>query len=174
MKSDGDGRFGVFQGCWKVGGDTGDSGDTRSHRTQSERDRTMSMWKSIWHEGRWLYDLGVCPDGTLHNPKGYPDDIVRAAVAAADERRRARRSEAAQKAATTRRRRHDKKVHEIAKLIHMGQLLGPRRTCFLCERTLMDSASINRGIGPECWEVVLGDAEFISDRVGADRVVPTP
>jgi hypothetical protein len=33
-----------------------------------------------------LCDAGILPDGTLHNPGGYPDDIVRAAVHAEGER----------------------------------------------------------------------------------------
>ena len=78
----------------------------------------MSKYRWIHHEKDGatctLYDVGILPDGTLHNPRGYPDDDVRCAVLAADERRRQRRSLGAIKAAQTRARRQEKKVHSIA------------------------------------------------------------
>jgi hypothetical protein len=57
-----------------------------------------------------LCDAGILPDGTLHNPGGYPDDIVRAAVHAEGERCHKRRSQAASKAAEMRQRRQEKRV----------------------------------------------------------------
>jgi hypothetical protein len=53
----------------------------------------------------YLYDIGVLDDGSLHNPKGYPEDQVRAVLAWAAEKRRKRRSDPAKKAAVTRKRR---------------------------------------------------------------------
>ena len=35
-----------------------------------------------------LYDVGVLPDGTLHNPNNYPEDLVRESIAGAVLRRR--------------------------------------------------------------------------------------
>jgi hypothetical protein len=34
-----------------------------------------------------LFDVGILDDGTLYNPRGYPDDLVHSAVLAADARR---------------------------------------------------------------------------------------
>jgi hypothetical protein len=44
----------------------------------------MSRYKWVYHGAEKLYEVGILPDGTLHNPRKYPDDIVRAAVLAAD------------------------------------------------------------------------------------------
>ena len=59
----------------------------------------MSKWRSIYYNGARLRDLGILPDGTLHNPNGYPDDVVKAAVLSADQQRHDRRSRAAKEAA---------------------------------------------------------------------------
>ena len=59
----------------------------------------MSRYKWVRHEGGKLYEVGIRADGALYNPRGYPEDVVRAAVLAADQRRHERRSHAAQKAA---------------------------------------------------------------------------
>jgi hypothetical protein len=67
-----------------------------------------------------LCDAGILPDGTLHNPGGYPDDIVRAAVHAEGERCHKRRSQAASKAAEMRQRRQEKRVCAVAKRIIEG------------------------------------------------------
>lgn len=115
----------------------------------------MTRWKWIAHEGGKLYDVGVGPDGTLHNPNGYPDETVRAAVAAAEQRSHERRSRSARKAAETRRTRQDKRVYDAARRIAAGELFGPRKACYICGRGLDDSQSIRRGIGSECWQSVL-------------------
>ena len=53
----------------------------------------MSKYNWVRHNGEKLFDVGILPDGTLHNPRGYPDEDVRSAVLAADARRRERRKE---------------------------------------------------------------------------------
>ena len=107
------------------------------------------------HDNTTLHDVGVLPDGTLHNPRGYPDDEVRAAVLAADARRHERRSRAAKKAAVTRRGRQERQVYAAAARIAQGGCIGPRRHCAICERGLDDAQPIARGIGSECWQGVL-------------------
>jgi hypothetical protein len=92
-----------------------------------------------------LLQVGIWPDGTLWNPNGYPDDIVRTAVLEADERKRIRRSDAAKKAAETRRERRDKKVYAVAKRIGEGGRYGPRQRCMICSKGLVDQHSIDRG-----------------------------
>lgn len=118
----------------------------------------MSIWKFVWsptadergHHAR-LFDVGINDDGTLHNPNGYAPELVLAAIGAATARRDHRRFEAAAKAAATRRRRREKRVHEAAARIDVG----PRQACYVCGRGLADEQSIDRGIGPECWQDVL-------------------
>jgi hypothetical protein len=119
----------------------------------------MSRYKWVWHGETKLYDVGILPDGTLQNPHGYPDDIVRAAVVAADARRHERRSAAAQKAGVTRRRRREKRVAEIAARILAGHDIGRRPNCAICGRGLGDPVSIDRGIGSECWQDLLATIE---------------
>lgn len=102
-----------------------------------------------------LYDVGILPDGTLHNPRGYPDDQVRMAVLAANARRHERASVSAKKAGATRRLRQKRRVYDIARQISEGHIYGPLSHCFICGRHLDDPQSIERGIGPECWQGVL-------------------
>jgi hypothetical protein len=91
-----------------------------------------------------LYDIGRFKDGKIHNPKGYPEEVVIKALNKALEQILERRSEAAKKAAVTRKRRHDKLVHEMAKKIIVGHKYGPRNNCALCGRKLTDQESIQR------------------------------
>jgi len=102
-----------------------------------------------------LHDVGILADGTLHNPNGYPEETVRDAVLAANARRHERRSRAAQKAAVTRRRRLERRTAAVARRILAGAGIGAREHCAICGRHLDDPASINRGIGSECWQAVL-------------------
>jgi uncharacterized protein DUF6011 len=60
-----------------------------------------------------------------------------------------------------RRRRIDRKVNEIAAALVAGRKLGPARHCVVCRRALDDPSSIDRGIGSECWQTVLGLVEQI-------------
>ena len=113
-------------------------------------------WKWIRHDGGKLWDVGVNGDGTLHNPNGYPEATVRAAVEAAIERRRRRAQDAAKRGADTRKARHDRRVYDVARRIVAGEKWGPREHCAICGRGLNDPGSIERGIGSECWQWVLG------------------
>ena len=117
----------------------------------------MSHYRFVWedHEKKRLYNVGILPDGTLHNPNGYPEEMVRAAVLAADQRRHERRSQAATKAAATKSERRALKVLIIAKRAAAEQAVGPRSRCYVCGKKLTDRQSIDRGIGPECWQDVL-------------------
>jgi hypothetical protein len=119
----------------------------------------MSKWKWVLHEGKHIYDVGILDDGSLHNPRGYPPEIVRAAVMAAHASRHARRSAAAKKAAVTRTQRQARKVYSIVKRIVEGHSIGPRTNCVICGRGLADQQSIDRGIGSECWQDVLSELQ---------------
>jgi Family of unknown function (DUF6011) len=102
-----------------------------------------------------LYNVGILDDGTLHNPRGYPADMVRSAVLAAIERSRQRRSEAAKKAAKTRALRQERKVYAIAQKLQLGHKYGPSSICVVCDKDLADPESIERGIGSDCWQKVM-------------------
>jgi hypothetical protein len=116
-------------------------------------------YKWVYHNETKLYEVGILADGTLHNPRGYPDALVREAVLAADARRNERRSKAAKKAAATRNRRQEKLVLQIAERIVRGAATGPSGKCVICHRPLDDAVSIQRGIGSECWQEVLSAIE---------------
>jgi hypothetical protein len=121
----------------------------------------MGRWKTIHHNGQRLHSIGVLSDGSLYNPNGYPEEIVRAAVAGAEQRRHDRLSAAATKAAATRRRRREKRVYDTARRIIEHGSQGPADHCCICGRGLADSASIERGIGSECWQDVLAHLELV-------------
>ena len=120
----------------------------------------MTRYRWVHHEDDVLFEIGVHPDGTLYNPRGYPEDIVRAAVTAADERKRQRRQASARKAAATRKRRKALRVHDVARRILRDETCGPRAACVVCGRRLDDPRSVERGIGPECWQGVLEAVEI--------------
>lgn len=127
----------------------------------------MSTWKWIRHNGERLLDVGIAADGTLHNPNGYAEDIVRAAIAGAEERRRERRSNAAQKAAITRAARKERKVYEVvARLRDNGQLV-PGNHCEICGKGLDDPGSKERGIGSDCWQFILSHIDGRTQPTGA-------
>lgn len=127
--------------------------------TENNRTRRPRPWRWIHHDGKRLYDVGLNADGSLHNPNGYPEDIVRAVVTAADEDLRQRRSAAATKAAETRRRRQELRVYQVARRIGDGEAYGPAQACVICGRGLDDPQSIRRGIGSDCWQDVLSVIE---------------
>jgi hypothetical protein len=102
-----------------------------------------------------LYDVGILADGTLHNPHGYPEDVVRSAVSAAIERGKKDRSDAAKKAAVTRGVRMERKVYEVVRQLGLGHKYGPSASCCICGKLLDDPQSIERGIGSNCWQRVM-------------------
>jgi hypothetical protein len=111
----------------------------------------MGKWRSVWHDNERLNSVGILPDGSLWNPNGYPEDIVRAAIAAAEARQHERRSKAAKKAAATRLQHQEKKTLAVARRLLAGGGIGGRSHCAICGRDLGDPQSIKRGVGSECW-----------------------
>jgi hypothetical protein len=112
--------------------------------------------------------VGIYSDGQLWNPTNYPEDKVRAALRYAAARRAVRRKEGAIRAVETRARRHSKLIHEIGAGILAGRKYGPRPFCCLCKKNLSDPVSIERGIGPECWDYILVLIEHAKDREAAN------
>jgi hypothetical protein len=117
--------------------------------------KTKNPYKWVTHEGKRYFDIGWGDEDGLYNPNGYPEWEVAEALFAADERRSQRRSEAAKRAAETRRIRQEKRVYEAARRIVDGHVFGPRQHCYICGKGLTDPESIERGIGSDCWQVVL-------------------
>jgi hypothetical protein len=119
------------------------------------RHNPMSTWQRLAYNGAWLFQVGILPDGTLRNPNNYPEGMVRAAILDAEARQHEKRSKAARKASATRSRRQSLKVQDAAQRLLADKRSGPRRSCYICGRHLDDTASIERGIGSECWQNVL-------------------
>jgi hypothetical protein len=133
--------------------------------------RKMTVYRWVQHGSTRLYQVGILPDGTLVNPNNYPEDIVRTAVLAADARKHERRSSAARKAAVTRHDRKQKRVWTAANYIREKQDIHTSGHCWICGRYLDDPESINRGIGPECWQDVLTQMQQLCST--ADQKFPT-
>jgi Family of unknown function (DUF6011) len=112
----------------------------------------IRCWKAIRHDGDVYIDIGVDKDGSVYNPHGYPEDIVRAAVRGAEERRHERRSAAAKKAAQTRRRRRERLVYQVVQRLRDGGAFNPGTHCEICGKGLSDPESEARGIGSDCWQ----------------------
>jgi hypothetical protein len=112
------------------------------------------LFKWVWdprpeQEGQRLYGVGLYADGTIRNPEGYPESLVREAVERAVQSNKEWRSAIAKKAAETRALRRKHKIERIARSIIAGTF-SPGKRCAICSRALTDEDSIQRGIGPEC------------------------
>lgn len=120
-----------------------------------------TYWRMIWAADRHavpggaLNNVGLNPDGTLHNPNGYPEELVRASIAGALERRHARMSAAAKKAAKTRAERKERNVYRVVAKLKAGGKLTPGTHCEICGKGLGDPESKARGIGSDCWQFIL-------------------
>ena len=112
-------------------------------------------YKWIHHNGTTFYNVGITPDGLLHNPNHYPDDDVQDAIKFVEALRLERRKRAAKKAAETRRARREKKIYQVVAQLSAHNPVGPRTHCAICGRHLDDPQSIDRGIGSECWQTVM-------------------
>jgi hypothetical protein len=113
------------------------------------------MFKWVRHEGERLYNVGILPDGSLHDPNDYDPELIRTAVLATVARKHERRNAAAKQAAETRREHIRVFVFRIARRIAANQATGPAQSCYVCGKSLTDAVSIERGIGSECWRHVL-------------------
>jgi hypothetical protein len=106
----------------------------------------------VWgDDSRRYYDVWIEPDGSLHNPNNYPEDLARAAALAADERK-AKRVRAG---VELRRQRREARIYEAARRILKKEGIGNRKWCFCCHKALSDPESIGRAVGSECWQHVL-------------------
>jgi hypothetical protein len=115
-------------------------------------------WRVGWKAG-CLYDVGIRADGSLFNPHLYPEGDIRNAIKEAQERKHRRRSKAAKKAAVTRAGRQELRVMEAAKRFVERRGIGQRSHCYICGKHLTDPESIQRGIGPECWQDLMKEVE---------------
>ena len=130
----------------------------RDYRGKPERQPGTTIAEDI-RAGK-LYDVGIRVDGTLHNPNGYPEDVVRRSLEEMLARYHAACSAAAKKAVVTRAIRRKNKINVIAKSIASKSGVKPGTHCYVYGKGLTDAESIARGIGPECWQDVLREVEW--------------
>jgi hypothetical protein len=151
--------------AWRNGGARG----RKALGPEARKAEAGTMKKSLW---RWvrgedqvrLYDVGIFADGTLHNPNGYPEDVVRGAISRAVERRHQIQSEAASRGAVTRARRREMRLAELAEMWRTGRGIGARKSCAVCGKGFSDPLSVARGVGPECWQDLLACIEALTQR----------
>jgi hypothetical protein len=157
--------------------------------------RTMdTIYKSLDWGNHCFYNVGICGGGLLFNPHRYPETEVRTAIKEFRERERQKRdqwriehakeieearerehqlrSKAAKKAAVTRADRQEERVMDAAKRFIERRGIGQRTHCYICSKHLTDPDSIQRGIGPECWQEILTCIERVKAqrRVSAEAV----
>jgi hypothetical protein len=137
-------------------------GDAHPFKGKQKRFRRISRPK---HED--LKGIGIDSDGRLWNPNNYPEDKVRAALRYVAAEREVRRKEGAAKAVKTRAPRHSNLIYEVGASILAGRKYGPRSFCCICKKSLSDQVSIERGIGPECWDHILTLIEHSKDQEAA-------
>jgi hypothetical protein len=139
----------------------------REQAEQAERnkDRPHRWWSCIDWRGpdarrHFIHDVGIRDDGSLWNPRNYPEADVRAAIAETDAQEAARKQEAIRQGVETRARRREKRIWQAADALRRGEGIGNHTSCYCCHKVLTDPVSITRGIGPECWEHVLQRVEW--------------
>jgi hypothetical protein len=110
-------------------------------------------------------------DGTLSNPKGYPEAEARAAIEEAAVQKRAAIEQSIRDGVETRAWRRQSALWQAVKAWRSGKLT-PGRACRVCDKELTDPPSIARSIGPCCWEHILThenrSLELLRDQ-GVDR-----
>lgn len=124
-------------------------------QAERNRDRPSRWWRSVGG----FHEVAVRDDGSLWNPNNYPEADVRAAIAGAKARRAESKQKSIRQAVETRARRREQRIWQAADAIRNGAGIGQRDDCYCCAKTLTDPISIERGIGPECWEHVLRAVE---------------
>jgi hypothetical protein len=72
---------------------------------KTEKPMKHYRYLRVWGDGpqQCYYDVWIEPDGSLHNPHNYPEELARAAALRADERK----AERLRKAAELRRERRE-------------------------------------------------------------------
>jgi hypothetical protein len=110
---------------------------------------------------KMLRRVGVLADGSVWNPEGHDEQLLRQAVAIADVFMKEKRHQAAMKASETRRRRHDINLDKLARKYLAGNVFGPQHNCACCDKALTDQISILRGIGSECWGHLMSRCETL-------------
>jgi hypothetical protein len=113
-------------------------------------------WSWVYGKDRELYhSVWIEPDGSLHNPRNYPEEPARAAALAADQRKADRLRESRERGVKKRRERREARIQEAAKRILRKEGIGNSDHCYCCHKFLTDPESIGRAIGSECWQHVL-------------------
>jgi Family of unknown function (DUF6011) len=117
--------------------------------------RNMKKYKWVAYHGERYYSVGHEKDGILYNPNGYREESVQAILEEIAERRRQRKADGIRRAVATRAKRRELRINEVAMAILRGEGIGNQGECACCKKLLADPESIDRSIGPECWQNVL-------------------
>lgn len=128
------------------------------------RNHNMKKYSYVKYQGNRYYNIGQEQDGTFYNPKNYPHEIVWEILEWIAEEKRQRKADAIRRGVATRKRRRELKINEIAMALIRGDGIGSQMVCACCKKVLGDPESIERGIGPECWQHVLDMIERIQRR----------
>ncbi len=131
----------------------------RARELAAQAERTRDRPSRWWPQAGEFREVAVRDDGSLWNPNGYADADVRAAIAKAEARLAERKQESIQRGVEKRAKRREQRIWAAAEAIRKGAGIGHRLNCYCCRKALTDPASIERGIGPECWEHVLKAVE---------------
>ena len=134
---------------------------SRVHGEPTGPYRVVESYDDVWIEA----------DETLHNPRGYPEDLARAAALRADIWKAERLAESRMRGVETRKRRREARIHRIALRILKNEGIGPQTHCACCRKFLTDPASISRGVGSECWGHLLEQVERLKVEAEGDTHV---
>ncbi len=87
--------------------------------------------------------------GHIDRVFGNPVELLQLVLKKLEERKAA-----TQRGVDTRARRRESQINAVVKAILEGEAIGPRSRCACCRKNLDDPLSIQRGIGPECYEAI--------------------
>ena len=122
------------------------------------RGKARQCWKWVRHGDKRVLNPIFTSDGTA-TADGVSERVVLEALVMANRNLHARRSESARQAAATRAKRQERRVYESAARIADGHMFGPASYCAICGKQVTDTKSIDRGIGSDCWQLVLDAIE---------------
>jgi hypothetical protein len=135
-------------------------------RILSKKSAIRYSWIYDRDQGRRISNVAIrIVDGelvaTYDKTVETSDQRVIELVAEAEARRHERRSEAAKQAAITRSHRKKRLIYQWAEAFLRGVSLvdKPSSHCHICGKRMSDQESQKRGIGSDCWQQVLRQAE---------------
>jgi len=110
------------------------------------------VWRHLPNGKRWGRGQGFGGTPDWSKTREGVRALLIDEIIPAEQQKAAERKE---KALATRQRRLEQRIAKIAREYVLGKFIGNLTRCAICNRALSDPASVERGIGSECWPRLL-------------------